>query len=406
MPQSLAFARPRAPQQPVWEPSTDIGGVVATLLSRPGLVSPGACRSLLRALSRVAAGEALVLQAGDCAERFADSSPDRVMEKAELLADLADLMEETTGVPVVRVGRFAGQYAKPRSSPVEEVADGPPIPVYRGDAVNSPERTARARLHDARRLVAAYDHTALALSRLVPKDVLLPATADASFSLTFTGHEALLLDYEEALVRPDRGDEVYGSSAHFLWVGERTRAADGAHIAFASRISNPVGVKVGPDADGPDITALIRLLAEGRPPGRLSLIIRMGKRVTEELPRLLSELGESANTVLWVCDPMHGNTRSNHYGQKTRLMSDILYEARGCASVLREYGLRLAGLHLETSPDSIMECVNTADDLRSRLERYTSACDPRLNADQAALVVRTAAEAGRHTPSAQGRRDE
>lgn len=383
-----------ARQQPRWAAGTDVRSVVERLRARRGLVSPTSCHALQRELTAVAAGAALVVQAGDCAERFADASPEAMRAKIDLLAHLADLVESSTGLPTVRVGRFAGQYAKPRSQDTERTADGRVLPVYRGDAVNAPEATAAARICDPARLLTAYDHATQALDELFLGELLPPfAGPDAPFCVTYAGHEALLLDYEEALVREDsrRGTD-YGSSGHFLWIGERTRQPDGAHIAFAERISNPVGVKVGPDADGQEIASLVTRLASGRPPGRLSLIVRMGSRITTELPRLLDRLGETAERALWLCDPMHGNTRLNAHGQKTRLVSDIIAEVHMFRSVLRERGLRMAGLHLETTPEPVVECVHRAADLRRRLDRYTSACDPRLNARQAEAVVRAAVD--------------
>lgn len=392
---ATAVTRP-ARQQPDWDPASDISGVVASLRQRPALVSPASCYSLQRDLSDVAAGRALIIQAGDCAERFADASPERMEAKVELLGQLADLVESATGRPVVRVGRFAGQYAKPRSQPMERTADGQLLQVYRGDAVNAPEASSQARVNDARRLLTAYEQAAKALDGLFLTDLLPPfGGTDTPFSVTYAGHEALLLDYENALVRADdlRGGD-YGSSGHFLWIGERTRDIDGAHIAFAERIGNPVGVKVGPTASGEEIALLISRLATGHAPGRLSLIVRMGPQVATELPRLLHELGEAAGQALWLCDPMHGNTLSNRHGQKTRLLTDIAHEIHGFCAALRVHGLPMAGLHLETTPEPVLECVGSPADLDRHLDRYTSACDPRLNTEQARATVLAAVRAG------------
>ncbi|MFG2064589.1 3-deoxy-7-phosphoheptulonate synthase [Micromonospora sp. NPDC048871] len=392
----LEAPRPLPAQQPPWDPGTGLPAVLDRLRAEAPLVTSASCCSLHRELGRVAAGEALVLQAGDCAERFADATEERTAARIDLVAALADIIEYGTGRPVVRIGRMAGQYAKPRSQDWERTPDGQLLPVYRGDAVNSPEPTPAARVSDARRLLAAYEHAARTLDHLFLAD-LLPTLggADSAFSLTYTGHEALLLDYEQALVRDDdhRGGR-YASSGHFLWIGERTRQATGAHIEFAERISNPVGVKVGPDAAGTEIAALTARLTRGHDPGRLSLIVRMGDRVGTELPRLLKVLGPAAERVLWVCDPMHGNTRRNRHGQKTRVVAEVIHEVRTFLTVLGEHRLTMSGLHLETTPEPVGECVDSATELDGYLDRYTSACDPRLNPSQAERVVSAAVEAG------------
>jgi 3-deoxy-7-phosphoheptulonate synthase len=385
-----------AAQQPDWDAATGPDSVVADLRARPALVTASSCYSLQRELAAAAAGAALVIQAGDCAERFADATSAKMAAKLGLLTRLADQAEAATGVPVVRIGRFAGQYAKPRSEPVETTADGRRLPAYRGDAVNSPEENAEARVADARRMLAAYDHSATALDALFLRDLLPPfGGAGHPHSVTYASHEALLLDYEHALVREDdlQGGD-YGSSGHLLWIGERTRAVNGAHIAFAEAITNPVGVKIGPNARTPDVATLIVRLARGRAPGRLSLIARMGPRLGQTLPRLLDELGPLAGRALWLCDPMHGNNTRNRFGQKTRVVDDIVAEVGACCAVLRDHGLALAGLHLETTPEPVRECVDSTADLAERLQHYTTVCDARLNTEQAAAVVAAALDAG------------
>ncbi|RKN04513.1 3-deoxy-7-phosphoheptulonate synthase [Streptomyces radicis] len=390
-----ATKAPRPPaQQPRWAGGVPLADVVGELATRPPLVSAESCYALQRELSLAAAGGAVVVQAGDCAEPFADADRERMTPKVELLGAIADVVESVVGLPAVRVGRFAGQYAKPRSRETERLPDGRTLPVYRGDAVNGTAPTPEARTPDPTRLLAAYDHAALALDALRLAEFLPVFEGPApSLCLTYASHEALLLDYEDALVRDDdRRGGGYGSSGHLLWIGERTRQVDGPHIAFAERVTNPVGVKVGPDASGAEVGALITRLTEGRPRGRLSLIVRMGPRIVDELPRLLGELGDLAARALWISDPMHGNTRRNHHGQKTRLLPDIEREIRACGAALRAHGLPLGGVHLETTPEPVVECVETEADLATRLDRYTSTCDPRLNAEQALAVARVAAE--------------
>jgi 3-deoxy-7-phosphoheptulonate synthase len=378
--------RSRAAQQPSW----DSDEVCAELRTRPPLVAADACHALRRDLELVANGFAFVVQGGECAERFADAVPYRIQSKAAQLEHLADRFEELTGLSAVRVGRFAGQYAKPRSSPTETLPDGSSLPVYRGDAVNDLSPTVRARRAEPRRLLLAYDNAAVCLDALFLNQCLPAET----HSPTYVSHEALLLDFEDALTRPDaRGSGEYGSSAHFLWVGDRTRQPDGAHVEFLARVANPVGVKVGPTTRPEELAAIVDLLLDGHPAGRLTLIARMGAGVgPERLPPLLTALGDRASRVAWLCDPLHGNTRRNRAGQKTRVLTDVFAEVTECFEALSSHGLWFGGLHLETTADPVTECVWTARDLNGPLPRYESACDPRLNAEQAEAVVALAAE--------------
>ncbi|MFD4669603.1 3-deoxy-7-phosphoheptulonate synthase [Lentzea sp. NPDC058450] len=380
-----------AAQQPDWD-EAELAAVIEELRSRAPLVDAGSCHALRGELEVVARGEAFVIQGGDCAEPFADSAAPRVQRKAALLDVLGDLVEHVAGLPVVRVGRLAGQYAKPRSSPTETGADGTVLPVYRGDAVNDPAPEPGARRADARRLLRAYDHAATALDALFLNQFLLPT---AGLSPTYVSHEALLLDFERALVRPDglRGG-WYGSSGHMLWIGERTRQLDGAHLEFAATVNNPVGVKIGPTATADDVAAIIELLAGGHRAGRLTLIVRMGARtIGTALPLLLTGLGHRARDVVWLCDPMHGNTVRSASGRKTRVVSDVAAEVEAFCAVLRAHGVYPGGLHLELTPDDVTECVDTHDRLAvDDFPRFESACDPRLDGEQAERVVRLAAE--------------
>lgn len=383
-------AKPAA-QQPGWD-AAELAGVTEELRSRAPLVDAGSCHALRGELEIVARGEAFVIQGGDCAERFSDSAAPRVQQKAAQLDALGDLVEQIAGLPVVRVGRLAGQYAKPRSSPTETGPDGTVLPVYRGDAVNDPEPESRARRADARRLLRAYDHAATALDALFLNQFLLPT---AGLSPTYVSHEALLLDFERALVRPDdlRGG-WYGSSGHMLWIGERTRQLDGAHVEFAAGINNPLGVKIGPTATPGDVAAIIELLADGHPAGRLTLIVRMGAgAIAAALPPLLAGLGARAREVVWLCDPMHGNTVRSMSGRKTRVVSDVAAEVEAFCAVLRAHGVHPGGLHLELTPDDVTECVDTYDHLAADdFPRFSSACDPRLDGPQSERVVRLAAQ--------------
>ncbi|KNB50376.1 3-deoxy-7-phosphoheptulonate synthase [Streptomyces caatingaensis] len=379
----------RAQQQPEWSSLDELKRVLHVLATSPQLVDASVCADLTGELARAAQGEAFVLQLGECAERFHDATPVEVLAKAGQLHALADDFAGISGLPVVRMGRIAGQYAKPRSSAMETLDDGTVLPVYRGDAVNAPDPTPEARRADPSRLLRAYHHAQTTLSTLFERDLGLLGHADPR--RTYVGHEALLLEFEDALVRPlPDGPGVYGSSGHFLWIGERTRQPDHQHVQFASGIDNPVGVKVGPGATADELTALVRLLNPRRRPGRLSFIVRMGAaQAGRKLPALLGALGDAAADAVWICDPMHGNTKANGAGQKSRAVADILAEIEAFVAALRGHGLPPAGLMLETAHRPVTECVATPGDLALSvpLPCYESAVDPRLNPEQAQEVV-------------------
>ncbi|GAB3439774.1 3-deoxy-7-phosphoheptulonate synthase [Actinophytocola sediminis] len=371
-----------AAHQPVWADQDAVPSVLAELRARHPLVRATECDTLRGELAEVAMGGRLVLQGGDCAEPFADARGGRVLAKAAQLAELAALLAAETGAPVTRIGRFAGQYAKPRSQPTETLPDGRVVPAFLGEAVNGPEPDPVARRTDVTRLLAAYDHSARALDELFGNR--LPAVGD---DLVYVSHEGLLLEYERALVRGD-----HASSAHLLWIGERTRFPGSAHLAFAESIANPVGVKLGPTATVEETVAMVDQL--GTVPGRLTFIVRMGAAtVGERLPVLLDGLGPRARRVVWLTDPMHANTRRTATGKKTRVLDDILTEVRAFFAVLGERGLHPGGLHLELTPDQVTECVDHAADLGDPcpLPRFESLCDPRLNHEQSVAVVATAA---------------
>jgi 3-deoxy-7-phosphoheptulonate synthase len=388
-----------AAHQPVWAEPDVVPGVLAELAERHPLVESAACHALRGELGEVADGRAFVVQGGDCAEPFADARGDRVRAKASQLEGLADLYEAATGTPVVRIGRFAGQYAKPRSCRTEILPDGREVGVFLGEAVNGPGP--HERRPDARRLLAAYDHAvealdSLFLNRFLP---IVSGTGQAAYAPTYVSHEALLLEFERALLRPDPHGGLFTSSAHLVWIGERTRALGGAHVAFAETIANPVGVKVGPTATADEVAALVDRL--GTAPGRLTLIVRMGAgAIGERFPALLDGLGkERARRVGWQSDPMHGNTCRTAAGQKTRVLADVTTEVRSFFAALTARGLHPGGLHLELTPDPVTECVDDPAALTDRnpLPRYESTCDPRLNHAQAEAVVRLAAGLSRRS---------
>ncbi len=364
--------------QPAWPEPEILRDTIERLRWLPPLVEAEDCARLAGELAAVTRGESVVLQAGDCAELFTDSAPDRIRAKAAQLDGLGKYLRRTGRAPVV-VGRMAGQYAKPRSRHAETGTDDVEVPVYLGDAVNDRAPTTTARQPDPRRLLLAYAHAARGLRTL------------ASGPAVYASHEALLLDYEHALRRPDpvRGG-VFASSAHMVWIGERTRDAGGPHVGFAAEITNPVGVKIGPDAVPADVLTMVERLTWNRSPGRLSLIVRMGADlIGERLPPIVRVLGEHAAGVVWLSDPMHGNTVRSGEGLKTRVLTRLTDEVEQFCAVLHRHGTHPGGLHLEITPDDVSECVDDSADLATgpNPARYRSACDPRLNPGQANALV-------------------
>ncbi|MGW7263318.1 3-deoxy-7-phosphoheptulonate synthase [Streptomyces sp. NPDC054842] len=380
-----------AAQQPPWDSEELVETVRADLATLPPLVDAGAVHRLRTELARAARGSAFVLQGGDCAEPFLDSAPPRITAKATQLSQLADLLAAGTALPVTRIGRFAGQYAKPRSRAVETLADGTVLPVYRGDAVNRPAADPAARRPDPARLRAAYDHAASCLDTLLLQGHLTHDTAGS----VYTSHEALLVDLEAPLVREDtEAAGHYSSSAHMLWIGERTRQLDGWHIGFAETVNNPVGVKLGPHASPDDVRELCERLTRGHGAGRLSLITRLGATETaRRLPALVEAAADFTGRVVWLCDPMHGNTVRHPSGRKTRLLTDMLREITDFFAVLRAHDTPPGGLHLEMTPDDVTECVEDPAGLATdTLPRFRSTCDPRLGPDQARSLLKATAD--------------
>jgi len=416
-----------AAQQPEWDDPDEVRAVAEELSKAPPLVFAGECDQLKDRLADVVRGEAFVLQGGDCAETFAGSTADAVRNKLKTLLQMAVVLTYAGSVPVVKIGRMAGQFAKPRSKPTE-TRDGVTLPAYRGDAVNGIEFTPEARRSDPRRLLQAYHCSAVTLNlcRAFTKggyadlrqvhawnqDFVAASPAGQRYerlageidrALAFmkacgadpeefhgvefySSHEALLLEYERALTRIDsRSGLPYDVSAHFVWIGERTRQLDGAHVEFASRIRNPIGVKLGPTTTPDDALALIERLNPEGEPGRLTFITRMGAgRIREVLPPLVEKVTQSGAPVAWICDPMHGNTFEAPSGHKTRRFDDVLDEVAGFFEVHRSLGTHPGGIHIEFTGDDVTECVGggaaiVEDDLH---QRYETACDPRLNRSQ------------------------
>ncbi|SDH62536.1 3-deoxy-D-arabinoheptulosonate-7-phosphate synthase [Sinosporangium album] len=416
-----------AAQQPEWPDRDELTRVVGKLAVAPPLVFAGECDQLKTELAAVVRGDAFVLQGGDCAETFAGATAEAVRNKIKTLLQMAIVLTYAGSVPVVKIGRMAGQFAKPRSSSVE-VRDGAELPAYRGDMVNGFEFTAEDRRPNPERLLRAYHSAAVTLNlcRAFTKggyadlrqvhtwnrDFVAESPAGRRYeqlareidqALSFmhacganpsefhtvefySSHEALILDYDRALTRIDsRTGLPYDVSAHMVWIGERTRQLDGAHVEFFSRIRNPIGVKLGPTTSPDDALALVRKLNPENEPGRLTFITRMGAgRIRDVLPDLVEKVTASGAQIAWICDPMHGNTFEAPSGHKTRRLDDVLDEVAGFFEVHRALGTHPGGIHIEFTGDDVTECVGgghaIAEDDLSR--RYETACDPRLNRSQ------------------------
>ncbi|HZD64688.1 MAG TPA: 3-deoxy-7-phosphoheptulonate synthase class II [Acidimicrobiales bacterium] len=420
----------RADQQPVWPDPGPLEAALKELSGLPPLVFAGEARHLQASLAEVAAGRAFLLQAGDCAESFADWSADAIRDKLKVILQMAVVLTYGAGVPVVKVGRIAGQFAKPRSVPTE-VVDGVELPAFRGHIVHDDSPTAEARVPDPVRLVAAYHQAASTLNLVraftkggfadlsqvhvwnqefvsgspegrryeaiaseIERAMRFMAACGIDLSAEgtlhqvdfWTSHEALLLPWEQALTRQDSltGD-WYDCSAHLLWVGERTRDVEGAHVEFLRGIKNPVAAKLGPGATPGEVVELCRALDPDRTPGRLTLVARMGAgRVESVLPPLLAAVADAGHPVVWACDPMHGNTFLSDGGRKTRRFDDVLAEIKGFFAAHHAVGTFPGGVHVELTGDDVTECLGgAAEVLEDHLAlRYTTTCDPRLNASQ------------------------
>ena len=432
----MTVSRPAA-QQPKWPDPEAVDQVVAELSALPPLVFAGECDQLRDRIAAVTRGEAFILQGGDCAETFAGATADAVRAKLQTILQMAVVLTYGASVPVIKIGRLAGQFAKPRSRPTE-LREGVELPAYRGDAVNGFEFTAAARAHDPQRMLRAYHCAAVTLNlcrafttggyadlhqvhawnrdfvrdsasglqyeRLASEidralSFMRACGADSDELRTvelYSSHEALLLPYEQALTRIDsRTGRPYDVSAHFLWVGERTRDLDGAHVEFAASIRNPIGVKIGPDARPDEVVALIKRLSPDGEPGRLSLITRIGaSRIATALPPIIEAVRDFGTPVAWICDPMHGNTFEAPSGHKTRRLQDVVDEVQGFFAVHRALGTHPGGIHIEFTGDNVTECVGGSYEViaENLHERYETACDPRLNRSQALDLAFTVAE--------------
>jgi 3-deoxy-7-phosphoheptulonate synthase len=426
-------------QTPVYADAAALHAVERQLAGFPPLVFAGEARNLTRALAEVAEGRAFLLQGGDCAESFEEHSADNIRDFFRVFLQMAVVLSYAAASPIVKVGRIAGQFAKPRSSPTEKQGDAE-LPSYRGDIINDIAFTAAARVPDPERQLLAYRQSAATLNLLrafamggfanlenahrwmlgfvknSPQSERYQRLADSiTESLDFmraigldpehhpalrqtdfyTSHEALLLGYEEALARVDSttGDH-YATSGHMLWVGDRTRQAEGAHIEFLRGVKNPLGIKCGPSLTPDALLRLIDALNPENAPGRLTLICRFGAdKVAEKLPALIRAVLREGRSVVWSCDPMHGNT-INAAGYKTRPFDRIMAEIRGFFTVHQGEGSYAGGIHLEMTGKDVTECTGGARGLSEAdlRDRYHSYCDPRLNAEQAIEVAFLVAE--------------
>jgi 3-deoxy-7-phosphoheptulonate synthase len=369
-------------QQPHWEDARPVARVRDTLGTCPPLVTADGVEELRQLLADVAAGRAHLLQAGDCAEDPAESTPYHVRRKTALLDRLVSTVEAVTGKPVVRVGRIAGQFAKPRSKPVEQVGDVT-LPVFRGHMVNGPEADPAERRPDPERILTCFRAAQDVVRELDAVNAGRPAA-----ERIWTSHEALLLDFELPMLRSVGPGRPFLGSAHLPWIGERTRQPDGAHVRLLAGIVNPVACKVGSGTTTEDVTELAERLDPARQPGRLVLIARMGAGfVSSRLPALVEAVRAAGHPAVWLCDPMHGNTITSPDGHKTRLLDVMLTEIHGFGEVMAAVGGVNGGLHLETTPDDVTECAADISEIGRVGDRHTTFCDPRLNPQQALHLV-------------------
>ena len=426
-PMTVDWPELAAAQQPPWPDPVVLADAVGRLGKLPPLVFAGECDQLTERLAAASRGEAFVLTGGDCAETFEANTADSIRARLQTVLQMSVILTYGASLPVVKMGRLAGQYFKPRSKTIE-VRDGIEMTSYLGDAVNALEFEAGARRPDPERLLRAYHASGSALNLVRAftmggfadlrqvhawnQDFVRDSVAGQRYELMardidralafmqacgadpdefqrvefYAAHEALSMDYERALTRIDsRTGNPYDVSGHFLWIGERTRQLDGAHVHFASTISNPIGMKVGPTASPEDIVEAARILNPDNIPGRLSLITRMGAdQVRERLPDIVAKVDASGIPVVWVCDPMHGNTRESASGYKTRLFDDVITEVEGYFAVHREAGTFPGGIHIELTGDDVTECVGGTGGVAEGdlSQRYETACDPRLNREQ------------------------
>jgi 3-deoxy-7-phosphoheptulonate synthase len=425
-----------AAQQPTWPDAAAVSEVRAILAKYPPLVFAGEVDILKNRIAQAASGNAFLLQGGDCAETFVDATADRIRNRVKTLLQMAVVLTYGASMPVIKMGRMAGQFAKPRSSD-SETREDLTLPAYRGDAVNGYDFTLESRTPDPTRLLQAYNTSASTLNLIraftmggfadlrsvhewnkgfidnpanskyetmakdIDRAIKFMAACGANFSELrttefYTSHEGLLFDYERPMTRIDsRTGTPYDTSAHFIWIGERTRQLDGAHVDFLSRVRNPLGVKLGPNTSVDDVMALIEKLDPNHEPGRLTFITRMGAgKIREALPKLVTAVRDAGFQPLWITDPMHGNGITTANGYKSRRFDDVMNEVRGFFEVHRDLGTFPGGVHVELTGDDVAECLGGSEHIDEiTLEsRYESLCDPRLNHSQSLELAFLVAE--------------
>lgn len=410
-------------QQPNWPDSVAVAAVRAELATLPPLVFAGEVDILRTRLAQAASGKAFLLQGGDCAETFVDATADRIRNRVKTILQMALVLTYGASMPIIKMGRMAGQFAKPRSSDFE-TREGVTLPAYRGDIINGYDFNESSRTADPKRILKAYNTAASTLNLIraftqggfadlrsvhewnrgfadnpankryvelaaeIDRAIAFMSACGADFEQLrttefYTSHEGLLFDYERPMTRIDsRTGTPYLTSGHFIWVGERTRQIDHAHIDFLSRIRNPIGVKLGPTTQVSDVIELIEKLDPNREPGRLTFITRMGaSKIRDELPRLVEAVRDSDANPLWISDPMHGNGITTQNGYKSRRFDDVMDEVRGFFEVHHELGTFPGGIHIELTGDDVAECLGGSEhiDEASLEQRYETLCDPRLN---------------------------
>ncbi len=433
-----------AVQQPTWPDKAEVEAVRKELAIMPPLVFAGEVDILRDRLAQAASGKAFLLQGGDCAETFADATADRIRNRVKTILQMALVLTYGASMPIIKMGRMAGQFAKPRSSDFE-TRDGVTLPAFRGDIINGYEFSEESRTADPKRMLRAY-HTSASTLNLIraftqggfadlrsvhewnrgfadnpanKRYIELAAEIDRAISFMsacgadfeqlrttefYTSHEGLLFDYERPMTRIDsRTGTPYITSGHFIWIGERTRQIDHAHVDYLSRVRNPIGVKLGPTTQVADVVELIEKLDPNREPGRLTFITRMGaSRIREELPKLVEAVRDSDANPLWITDPMHGNGITTKNGYKSRRFDDVMDEVRGFFEVHYAAGTFPGGIHIELTGDDVAECLGGSEEIdeASLEQRYESLCDPRLNHMQslelAFLVAESLAKAKRN----------
>ena len=412
-----------AVQQPNWPDQQALEAVHRELSTLPPLVFAGEVDILRSRLAQAASGKAFLLQGGDCAETFADATADRIRNRVKPILQMALVLTYGASMPIIKMGRMAGQFAKPRSSD-NETREGVTLPAYRGDIINGYDFTEESRIADPKRILQAYHTSASTLNLIraftqggfadlrsvhewnkgfadnpankrytelaseIDRAIAFMSACGADFEQLrttefYTSHEGLLFDYERPMTRIDsRTGTPYITSGHFIWIGERTRQLDHAHVDYLSRVRNPIGVKLGPTTQVADVIELIEKLDPNREPGRLTFITRMGAgKIREELPKLVEAVRDSDANPLWITDPMHGNGITTKNGYKSRRFDDVMDEVRGFFEVHRAAGTFPGGIHIELTGDDVAECLGGSEhiDEASLEQRYESLCDPRLN---------------------------